>query len=147
MSGFLKLQLSTATVWLIRILGLLIFAIAFFLPAVGLTPNDNDPLIGWRCATIALSMPFSKDVFDLDMALVTLSGWLNPFLFFYLVFSFFKRLKILRYTFATFVLLSMLATWIFFIRAHYIPLIGHYLWILGALTVMLPEFFGSKQEG
>jgi hypothetical protein len=139
--------LSPAAAWLVRIVGLIIFGIAFALPAVGVSEHDANPLLGWKCASIAFSMPFSNEAtFDIDLVLVMLSGWLNVFVGFYLLFSFFKRLKVVRWGLIALSLVSMVSTWVFFGRQHYHPLIGHFLWIAGALIIMLPEILGTKQE-
>ena len=141
------MKVSPLVAWLIRVVGLIVFAVAFFLPAVGLAPHDDSPLMGWKCASIALTMPFGKEAtFQLDLLLVMLSGWLNFFVLLYLVLSFFKRLKLVRWVFVGLSAVSMISTWVFFARQHYVPLIGHVLWIVGALIIILPEFFGSKQE-
>jgi hypothetical protein len=139
------LALSPLTIWTIRILGLCIFAAAFFLSAVATSPHDPNPVVGWECAKIALKLPFAhEDPVDLDLILVTLSGWLNPFLLIYLILTFFKKLQMLRWLLVALIFISMLSTWTFFFRAHYTPLIGHYLWILGALIVLSPELFSRK---
>jgi hypothetical protein len=41
----------------------------------------------------------------------------------------------------------MAATWVFFFHSHLVPLIGHFLWIAGALTILLPEVTGRKANG
>lgn len=144
-SGF---SLSPLLAWGIRILGLAVFAVAFLLPAVGLDAHDEHPLMGWKCASIALTMPFSKEAtFNLDVILVAMSGWLNFFVLLYLVFCLFKKLKVVRWGLVGVSAVSMISTWVFFGRQHYIPLMGHFLWIAGALVIFLPEFFGGKQEG
>jgi hypothetical protein len=138
---------ATPTTWLIRILGLAVFALAFFLRALATSPHDSNPLIGWQCAKIALELPFNhEDPVDLNLVLVTLSGWLNVFLLIYLILTFFKKLQTLRRIFIVLLIASIFSTWLFFFREHYTPLIGHYLWILGTLIVITPEFFRSKQE-
>ena len=141
------MKISPVVAWLIRVVGLAVFAVAFLLPALGLDPHDDHPLMGWKCASIALSMPFSKEAgFNLDVILVSLSGWLNFFVLLYLVLCLFKRLKVVRWVFVGLCAVSMISTWAFFGRQHYTPLMGHFLWIAGAVTVILPEFFGSKQQ-
>ncbi len=142
------MKISQVVAWLIRVVGLAVFAVAFLLPALGLDPHDEHPLMGWKCASIALTMPFSKEAtFNLDVILVSLSGWLNLFVILYLVFCLFKQLKMARWVLVGLSAASMISTWVFFGRQHYVPLMGHFLWIAGAVIIILPEFFGSKQEG
>jgi hypothetical protein len=144
----MEMKISPVVAWLIRVVGLAVFAVAFLLPA--LAPPDAAPFIGWKCASIAFSAPFSflhGQSFDLDIVLVSISGLLNAFLFIYVLLSFFKRLKLVRWVFIGLIFISMLSTWDFFARKHCTPLMGHFLWIAGAVIIILPEFFGSKQEG
>ncbi len=143
----MKAALSPLVTWSVRIIGIAVFAIAFFLPALGLSAHDANPLLGWKCASIAFSMPFSHEsTFDIDLFLVMLSGWLNVFVGLYLLSSFFSKLRLVRWALIAFSLVSMISTWVFFGRQHYHPLIGHFLWIAGALIIMLPEFFTIKQD-
>ena len=139
------MKISPVVKWLIRVVGLAVFAVAFLLPALGLDAHDEHPLMGWKCASIALTMPFSKEAsFNLDVLLVAMSGWLNFFVLLYLVLSAINKLKKVRWVLIGLSALSMISTWVFFGRQHYIPLMGHFLWIAGAVIIIFPEFFTSK---
>ena len=141
----MEMKISPVVKWLIRVVGLAVFAVAFLLPALGLDAHDEHPLMGWKCASIALTMPFSKEAsFNLDVLLVAMSGWLNFFVLLYLVLSAINKLKKVRWVLIGLSALSMISTWVFFGRQHYIPLMGHFLWIAGAVIIIFPEFFTSK---
>ena len=130
-----------------RILGLCIFAAAFFLPAVkGGAPDSDGPVFaGWKCASIALSETnavIGKSVHwppPLEAVLVAMSGWINPLLALILLLSFWRKLRIVRMVFGAVILLCMAATWTFFVLEKVTPLIGHVLWIAGALLVLAAD--------
>jgi hypothetical protein len=136
-----------------RILGLGIFVLAFFLPAVrGGAPGSAAPLFrGWQCASVALSDTLAlfgkaaKWPPPLDAILVVFSGWINVLLPLMLIFSLSQRFRIFRMILGVIMLLCMAATWTFFIHANVTPLIGHSLWIVGALLIIGAEAFAGKR--
>ena len=125
-----------------QVLGLGIFAAAFFLPAV----RDAGPLTdwsnifkGWECAKIATTAMFQKDTYESAGFLAVMSGWINPMILLYLGFSFASKFARARRILAVAVLVCMLTTWIFFAVEHLVPMIGHFMWIAGALTILIGE--------
>ena len=141
-------------VWICRIVGLAVFALAFIEPAVrhGAAGPDATVFSGWKCASIALTETtalFSKAVSGappLPIFLVAMSGWINPLIVLFLLLCVSSRLRIARGIVAVIILLCMGATWMFFHLQSVTPLIGHFLWIGGALLILLPDAFGSSRR-
>lgn len=135
--------------WGLRIVGLGIFVLAFFQVAVrsGVPGPDAVVFPGWKCASVALTETvalFGKSVAwppPLPILLVVFSGWINPLVALVLLFSFFSKLRILRRIVGILILLCMVATWWFFALQKVTPLIGHWLWIAGALLILGPDVF------
>jgi hypothetical protein len=125
-----------------RIIGLVVFAAAFLLPAcreAGPMNAFTNAFKGWECAKIALSATFHKDSYESWNFLAVMSGWINVLILIYLSFSFFPRFKRVRRSLAVAVLVCMAATWAFFWIAHLVPLAGHFMWIAGALMILAGE--------
>lgn len=132
-----------------QMLGFCIFVAAFFLPACRDSGNSNfftNTYPGWECAKIAISAAFQKDSYESWSFLAVVSGLINPLIVIYLVFSFFPRLKRVRRSLAVAVLVCMVATWAFFGIAHLVPLIGHFMWIAGALMILAGEVAGRTRQ-
>jgi hypothetical protein len=136
--------------WIVTLAGMALFAAAFFLPAVRSpgTSAGSGPMIGWMCALVAASA--TGGIFRASAATIQgkevpgivcliLSGWVNPLVVFYLVASIWRRLITIRRVLAAAILVCIAATWIFFFKAPMIPLIGHYLWVAGALMILAGE--------
>lgn len=144
---------STANRWIgpvLRILGLGVFVLAFFLPAVSAGAGAEATVFpGWKCASIALSETvglFGKSAsFSLPVLLVVFSGWINPLVVLALLFSFFGRLRTLRRILGALIVLCMAATWTFFALQKVTPLTGHWLWIAGALLILAPEVLPARR--
>jgi hypothetical protein len=139
--------------WIVRLVGLAIFVAAFFLPAVR-SPGagaGSGPMVGWMCALVAASA--TGGIFHISAAglqgkdtvgivCVILSGWVNPLVFFYLVFSIWPGLVRIHRVLATAILVCIAATWIFLFKAPMVPLIGHFLWVAGASIILAGEVLG-----
>jgi hypothetical protein len=138
--------------WIVTLVGMALFAAAFFLPAARSpgTGAGSGPMVGWMCALVAASSTGGifrasagtfqgKDV--PGIICLILSGWVNPLVVFYLVASIWARMVAIRRVLAAAILACIAATWIFFFKAPMIPLIGHYLWVAGALLILSGEFF------
>jgi hypothetical protein len=134
---------------IVKIVGVVIFIAAFFLPAVrspGTGPGTN-PMVGWSCALVAAAA--TGGIFHLDSAwqgkdavgaiCLILSGWVNPLVFFYLLFSIWARFVVIRRVLAVAILICFAATWVFLFKAPMIPLVGHFVWVAGALMILVGE--------
>ena len=132
-----------------QMLGFCIFVAAFFLPACRDSGNINifrDTYPGWKCAQITFTAAFQKDSYESWSFLAVVSGLINPLILIYLLFSFFPRFKRVRRSLAAAVLVCIAATWAFFWIAHLVPLIGHFVWIAGALMILAGEVAGRPRQ-
>jgi hypothetical protein len=132
-----------------RILGFCIYVLAFFLPAcrqaaaAGVTTPDTYK--GWFCAMITLTNTFSLEVWRSKDCLAILSGWINPLILIYLILLAVPKLVWPRRIVAGSVVAFMVATWIYFALARMVPLVGHALWIIGALMILAGEVVGHEK--
>ena len=126
-----------------RILGLLVFIAAFFLPACRevATPGGDAPdvFLGSRCAWITLVNTFSHEIWHSKYFLAVLSGWINPLLLLYLVLLLFPKLFWPRRIVAGAIVAFIAGTWVLFAIIPLVPLIGHVLWIAGILLILAGE--------
>ncbi len=125
-----------------RIIGLIIFAAAFLLPAcreAGPVNSFTNTFKGWECARVTFTAAFEKDTYESWNFLAVISGLINELIVIYLAFSFFPRFNRARRKLAIAVLVCMVATWTFFWIANLVPLIGHFMWIAGALIILTGE--------
>jgi hypothetical protein len=146
--------LSHWILWVLRLLGFCIFVLAFFLPAIRAGEGTSAIVFqGWKCASIALTETvafFGKSAGgapSFEVLLVAISGWINPLVPLLLLFSFSRSLLIVRRILAVVVVLCMAATWTFFAIQKVAPLIGHMLWIAGALLVLLSTSINGSVSG
>ncbi|MGP8253453.1 MAG: hypothetical protein ACLQHF_15590 [Terracidiphilus sp.] len=132
----------------LRTVGLALFILAFFEPAI--RAGETTVLSGWKCATIATTESmtlFAKPGpghHQFIEYLVAFSGWINPFILLLILASPVRVFLILRRIFAVAVVLCMAGTWVLFAQQHIVPLIGHFMWIVGALLVIAPEAFPGR---
>ena len=144
---------------IVRLIGIVVFVIAFFLPAVRDAHTSSGPgslpMSGWMCATVAISASAGilhagtmqgKDI--LGMICLILSGWVNPLVLLYLFFCIWRKFVRTRRVLAVAILICFVATWIFFVKAPMVPLIGHFLWVAGGLMILAGEVgrLGPAQE-
>ena len=126
-----------------RILGLLVFIAAFFLPACRevATPGGDAPdvFLGSRCAWMTLVNTFSHEIWHSKYFLAVLSGWINPLLMLYLVLLLFPKLFWPRRIVAGAIVAFIAGTWVLFAIIPLVPLIGHVLWIAGILLILAGE--------
>jgi hypothetical protein len=136
-----------------RVLGLGIFVFAFFLSAVRLgAAGDPTAAIfpGWKCASLALNETtalFGKAVKGappLAACLMAMSGWINPLIILDLGLSLWRRALVVRRIVGVLVVLCMAATWAFFAEEKLTPLLGHFLWVAGALLILLPDALPAR---
>jgi hypothetical protein len=130
----------------VRVLGFCIYVAAFFLPAcrepATMGARTPDIYKGWFCAWVTLINTFSRDVWHSKDLLAILSGWINPLILLYLVLLIGRNLVWPRRIVATAVVAFMVATWIYFALMPLVPLVGHVLWIVGALMILAGEVIG-----
>lgn len=133
--------------WLVRIAALAVFAVSFALPAILLASSgpDNQPLKGWMCASFAsilgpkaLVQSLGQGVRSEDV-LIVLGGLVNYFFLVILVLAFWRPLVRTRLAFGALMLPCFVATWISFASSKTAPLIGHFLWIAGAVLLVVPD--------
>jgi hypothetical protein len=135
----------------LRVLGLAIFILAFFEPAV--RAGETDVLSGWKCATIATTESMTlfgkpgNGQHQFIEYLVAFSGWINPLIVLVILASPVRVMLTVRRIFAIIIVLCMAGTWVLFSQQHIAPLTGHFLWIAGALLVIIPEAFPGRPRG
>jgi hypothetical protein len=134
---------------ILRIVGLLVYIGAFFLPAVregNPPPGEAATVIpGYKCAFWALINTMNSAVWHDKDFLTVLSGWINPLLTLYLLFLVTRHLRVPRLAIATIIFLLMIGTWVYFYLFPLVPLVGHFLWIAGILMVLAGEFAPRRQ--
>jgi hypothetical protein len=132
----------------VRIVGFCIYVAAFFLPACRevATAGAGPPgtYKGWYCAGITLTNTFSLEVWHSKDFLAVLSGWINQLIVLYLVSLVWPKLVWPRRIISAAVVAFMIATWVYFALVPMVPLIGHVLWIVGALMILSGEVVGRR---
>jgi len=146
--------------------GLILFASAFFLPAVRMPPSTgpsgggpgsrSTDFLGWECAEITpiftvrlLQSAFEphrvpRDLPAWELPLLALSGWISPLVFFYLLSWVVKELSRFRRFLAGLIVLALIAMWIVLTREHFTLLLGHYLWVMGIVLMLTAPFVGQR---
>lgn len=136
---------SSAGKWVViaaRILGFVVYVAAFLLPAVREAATGGDTpevLRGSRCAWVTLVNSFSHELWHSQNFLAILSGWINPLIVLYLIFLIFPKFQWPRRIVAGLIALFILGTWAFFYLYPLVPLVGHFLWIVGILLILAGE--------
>lgn len=143
---------------LVWIAGMILFAAAFFLPAVRQLPAtgpaawgaglQSRDFSGWECALITSWLTVQAVEYrihprneapdsssPLAIAPPIMSGWVNPLVLAYLVSSGTGKLHRLRTFLAGVIVLCLIATWTFLWKEHFTLLIGHYLWVGGIIMM------------
>lgn len=121
----------------VRYLGLFLFLLSFFLPAVGGFGGFESAL--WAIGT----WPWQHD--DKISSLAAFSGWLNPEVLLLFCLSVSGRGRCLRALLVVTILFSIPMTWIAMYRMDQAGIFvyplraGHFLWIAGILLIVLPE--------
>jgi len=102
---------------------------------------------GWECATVTLAAIIRAETWRSSAILAALSGLINPLMLLFLLFSLTpslrrsRALSIVRRVLAILMLLFMVATWVLFRLMHLTPVIGHVLWIAGALIILAADLW------
>ena len=130
----------------VKAAGVVVFVLAFFLQAItmGGSGPGSGPETGGVCALtaiIAVGTLFKAGMQTLDVqnVLLALSGLVNPLVLIYLVFSFSERFARLRFWLAAAIAGCLVATWVFFCLAKFLPREGHVLWVLGIVLIVASE--------
>jgi hypothetical protein len=141
---------SHRTTRIIQALGVCIFAVSFFLPAcrdmkTGAIGRAGI-MRGYECAVDALTWGFAY-LWHLHPIgpLLLLSDLINLLVPAYLFFSFATDRKVARRRIAMFTLACMVATWSSLVFFKLVPLVGHFLWIAGALLVIVPQWIADRR--
>ncbi|MFZ0393230.1 MAG: hypothetical protein WBX09_20565 [Terracidiphilus sp.] len=132
--------------WLVRIAAVVVFGVSFALPAIRMSGSGpSQTMTGWMCAVIA-SITAPKALIQslgqgvrFDEILIPISGLVNYLFLAVLVLSFWRRLLRTRLLFGTLLLPCFVATWMFFSSSKVTPLVGHYLWVAGAIVFLMPD--------
>ena len=139
--------------WHLRLLAFLVFAVSFALPALHVETGqprvpggpDTSRLPGYFCAFIANYAAPSALIkskgsgVTAESIQVMAGGCINLLVLAILLLSIWKRLVWTRLVLVAATLPCFVGTWMFFAKEHLGPLIGHYLWVAGALLFLLPE--------
>lgn len=144
---------------IIQIVGGLVFVASFFLPAVFQTPandgswgNPSGPQLGLTCAFWALmGLPATvMSLFNsssgsmppgewLGLLLAGFGGLVNPFLLCYLFAAAQWRRGL-----ATAVVVGLVCSAGALMMLRYPPRSGFFLWVVGAVAILVPEVAGSR---
>lgn len=130
--------MATRAVLIARLVGFCMYVSAFFLPAC----REFDSLHGFKgyeCAWVTLVNTVSRELWRSIDCLAILSGWINPLLLLYLIFLLIPRFRWPRRIVALAIVIFIAGTWVFFVHAHLVPLVGHLLWIVGILLILAGE--------
>jgi len=132
--------------WLIRIAALLAFAVSFALPAVRMGSDSSAHAIpGWTCAAFASVLAPKALVQSIGQgvrfedALIPVSGLINDLFLLVIVLSSWRRLVRTRLIVGALMIPCFVATWMFFGSQKVTPLAGHYLWVAGAVLLLVPD--------
>lgn len=132
-----------------RLLGLCVYAVSFFLPAVREVagPGGDAPTVlrGSRCAWITVVNSLNPQIWHSKYALAILSGWINPLIVLYLLLLIFPVLVWPRRIVAGAMVAFLIGTWAFFYIYPLVPLAGHILWSVGILMVVAGELMRRKK--
>jgi hypothetical protein len=134
--------------WLVRIVAIAVFGVSFALPAVRVGSSGSGgahPMAGWMCAAFA-SVVAVRAFFaaagqglNRDAILLPMSGLVNYFFLLILVLGIWRRLVWIRMVLGALMLACFAATWAFFSANQLAPLYGHYLWVTGAILLLVPD--------
>ena len=132
-----------------KVLGVAVFAVAFFLPACKYVGTRSEIINlgtykGWQCAQVSLMLTVAPDTYHSPLILAVLGGLINPMIVLYLA-SYRPRFARMRQIMTWAILLCLISTWVFFAVDQFIPLIGHFMWIAGiGLILVANRSFSSE---
>jgi len=136
---------------IIQALGICIFAVSFFLPAYLAMDKESMGHVGsapgYRCVVDAALWGFAYTARLHPFGpLLLLSDLINLLVPAYLFLSFAAGKEVIRRRIAQLTLFCMVATWVFFFSVKFMPMVGHFLWIIGALMVILPRWIADHSH-
>ncbi len=127
--------------------------------ASGLGTQSTD-FVGWECAEITpvFTLRLVQSVIEPqrlphdgplwpELPLLALSGWVNPLLIPYLLSCVMRKLTWCRKFLTGLIVLALIATWIFLAKEHFTLLLGHYLWVMGIVLMLVAPFVGRRRLG
>lgn len=136
--------------------GMLIYAVSFFLFAVGFPnsgPGGPSPLLGIYCACFAIANPLQLGPGSMSgwpfeggafaFASLVVSGWINPVFavtaFLDLTGQYQRAVRVLRI-----IVLAMIPfCWIFFHFTPFHPREGHFAWVLGMVIALCSHWLAK----
>lgn len=147
---------------------MLLFGIAFFLPACRGAGGFQGTMPGYWCAGLTLgysrllvSTPYyqllalaakpghrlhAEEISALcGPVLLSVSGWVNPLILFYLLSLVWTKIRKLRMALGVGALACLATAWATVVWSKLLiginvrPLVGHYLWTVGILLMLAPE--------
>jgi hypothetical protein len=132
----------------VLLVALIVFAIAFFLPAIWIPHVSPRTATGYWCAYVTLVSPWTADgLKDLPTApikyfSILLSGWINPLFLISIVLS--RREKTVRpsRTLRTVALILMPTCWIVFYTQGVYPFVAYFIWT----AAMIVALFSSSSS-
>jgi hypothetical protein len=80
------------------------------------------------------------------MYLVALAGWTNPLILVFLPLSFGRQAVRARFAFALAILVCLMSTFVFFIFAPFVPLVGYFAWLIGILLIIFPAMIPATAD-
>jgi hypothetical protein len=126
--------------------GLIIYLISFFIPAVASTIPNTSSLSGWFCAYYSLFRPLQflsgsqgtgRHSGPPEMLSLFGSGMINVFFFFALHLILSDRPRpVVLFSLKVLIVMSLPLCWVVFHYEKMYPLWGYFLWIVGMLLVL-----------
>jgi hypothetical protein len=150
MSLYNRFPLTPQSVQRCRIIGICIFAAAFFLPACKFIGTRSELInigtySGWKCAWFSLVLVILPETYESPFLLAVFGGLINPMIVAYLACyrpRFARTRRILTWAICA----CILSTWVFFAINQFLPLIGHIMWIAGIALILAGEFSTQPSE-
>jgi hypothetical protein len=140
-------------------IGLLIYILSFFLPAVDGPRVNSGPAFGYFCAFYSLFLPLGQfkawmegdtTAFGrTEMLCMAVGGMINIVFLVFVLLVLIKRVKLTTGVVRVFrfVVLAMIPFgWITFHFEKLYPLEGHVLWIMGMLLVLFSDRSAARKE-
>jgi hypothetical protein len=130
---------------IVRLLGVTLFVVAFFLPAVNGQQLGDSPLSGLQCAWITIVIATASVTRESggaasDIVMIVLSAIASPLAATLGVLALLGKAPRARLWLTPLLPICLIAASVFVAHSKMHPLIGHYVWTAGALLMTAPEF-------